>query len=123
MDTEEHKDLVETLAEAASIVDEAMGTSLTLSGAREHILVHLTGALVGDWFDRRRGKGPPPAFMGALAEATAGIGEASKVAMQLTSEMILNSPGKARKREWVWETYSFFLGKGLGEGEENGGNA
>jgi len=108
------------LAEAQAIVDEGLGASLSSSTIRDHILVHLSGAMVGDWFERREKAAKtrdlplrPSAVQEFLEEAAGVRDEIRTTALQLTQEMMASLPGKARDREWVWETFNFFFQKAL----------
>jgi hypothetical protein len=117
MNQQEHEELVNILAEAQAIVEDGLGPSLSSSVAKDHILVQLAGALVSEWIDRREEamehEGVPSSgdLGRALREAEDGLEmhkAAMEVALRLTGDMI-RVQGKTREREWVWDTFSYFL--------------
>ena len=122
MDPENRHELEALLQEAGEIVDAGMGV-LGSSVAKDHILVHLAGLMVGDWWETRQRKLPlrPPGLSpGEQEEEGKGVAawEAHERAMDLT-EAVLKQAGEKLPPLRVWETYTFFLTRSrtLGRGK------
>ena len=124
MDPEERQVIVDIFKDAQGVVEEALGASLSVSVARDQLLVNLSVLLLQEYWDRkymaRRQPREEKLFekVDVLArdvlfawqkDKHSGHIDPQETAMALTREMAAQWPERAREREWMMDTFFYFL--------------
>jgi hypothetical protein len=101
MEEKERDDIVSIFRQAQSIVEDGIGV-IGSSLVKDQLTVNLAGILLSRYWSE---KGRPPCPYDFYKK----YDPASELAFRLLGEARLASITEAKRPEWIWQTYLYFL--------------